>query len=223
MSRLTVRQYQNAVADLVGSFRAQNKWGDERGLAARYNPTRNVRDGDKQVRRTDPNIDFDWGTESPVPDKLEAHEFSVRWQGLLLAPDTGDYEFILKTEHAARLWINDMEQPLIDAYVRADSDKEFRGTVRLLGGRAYPLKLEFSKANQGVNDKEKNKDKPKPDGLRTKPVLKLAFFHLFHCVVSSARGEGHVGDGRVLASGGNHERSVGDKQILDVVALIPLV
>jgi uncharacterized protein DUF1592/uncharacterized protein DUF1588/PA14 domain-containing protein/uncharacterized protein DUF1595 len=86
----------------------------------------------------------------------------VRWQGLLLAPDTGEYEFILKTEHAARLWINDTEQALIDGYVRATTDKEFRATIQLLGGRAYPLKLEFSKANQGVNDKDKNKDKPKP-------------------------------------------------------------
>ena len=163
LSRLTVRQYQNAVADLVGSFRSANEWGEERGLRARYNPTRNFRDSDKQVRRTDPNIDFDWGIESPVPDKFEVHEFSVRWQGLLLAPDTGEYEFILKTEHASRLWINDMEQPLIDAYVRATTDKEFRGTTWLLGGRAYPLKLEFSKAKQGVNDSKKNKDKPKPE------------------------------------------------------------
>jgi hypothetical protein len=162
LSRLTVRQYQNAVADLVGSFRSPNEWGEERGLRARYNPTRNFRDSDKQVRRIDPNIDFDWGTESPMPDTLEAHEFSVRWQGLLLAPDTGEYEFVLKTEHAARLWINGTEQPLIDAYVRATTDKEFRATIQLLGGRAYPLKLEFSKANQGVNDKDKNKDKPKP-------------------------------------------------------------
>ncbi|HEX2475394.1 MAG TPA: PA14 domain-containing protein, partial [Lacipirellulaceae bacterium] len=115
LSRLTVRQYQNAVADLVGSFRRPNEWGEERGLRARYNPTRNFRDSDKQARRTDPNVDFDWGTGSPVPDKLEGHEFSVRWQGLLLAPDTGEYEFILKTEHAARLWINDTEQPIIDA------------------------------------------------------------------------------------------------------------
>jgi hypothetical protein len=163
LSRLTVRQYQNAVADLVGSFRSANEWGDERGLRARYNPTRNFRDSDKQVRRTDANIDFDWGVESPVPDKLEAHEFSVRWQGLLLAPDTGEYEFILKTEHASRLWINDTEQALIDAYVRADTDKEFRATIHLLGGRTYPLKLEFSKAKQGVNDSKKNKDKPKPE------------------------------------------------------------
>jgi mono/diheme cytochrome c family protein len=160
LSRLTVRQYQNAVADLVGSFRRANEWGSERGLRAQYNPSRNFGDDSKRVERVDPVVDFDWGTESPVPEKLEAKEFSVRWQGSILAPDTGDYEFIVRSEHAVRLWINDMQQPLIDGYVRATSDKEFRGTIRLLGGRAYPLKLEFSKANQGVNDSDKNKDKP---------------------------------------------------------------
>ena len=162
LSRLTVRQYQNAVADLVGSFRRENEWGSERGLRAQYNPSRNFRRDSNGVERVDPEINFDWGVESPVPEKLDANEFSVRWQGTVLAPDTGEYEFVVTSEHAARLWVNDEEQPLIDAYVRATTDREFRAAIHLLGGRAYPLKLEFSKAKQGVNDKDKNKDKPKP-------------------------------------------------------------
>jgi hypothetical protein len=162
LSRLTVRQYQNAVADLVGSFRSPARWSSERGLRAQYNPRRNFRRDSSRVERIDPEVNFDWGVNSPVPEKLEPHEFSVRWQGAVLAPDTGEYEFIIRSEHAARLWVNDDDQPLIDAYVRATTDKEFRASIRLLGGRAYPLKLEFSKAKQGVNDSDKNKDKPKP-------------------------------------------------------------
>ncbi len=162
LSRLTVRQYQNAVADLVGSFRRGSEWGSERGLRAQYNPSRNFRRDSNRFERVDPEINFDWGVESPVPEKLDANEFSVRWQGTVLAPDTGEYEFVVTSEHAARLWVNDEEQPLIDAYVRATTDREFRAAIQLLGGRAYPLKLEFSKAKQGVNDKDKNKDKPKP-------------------------------------------------------------
>jgi cytochrome c553 len=162
LSRLTVRQYQNAVADLVASFRSPSAWGPARGLRAWYHPTRNIRRDENRVERVDAEINFDWGVDSPVPEKLPADEFSIRWQGSLLAPDTGDYEFVLQTEHAARLWVNDNDQPLIDAYVRATTDREFRAGLRLLGGRAYPLKLEFSKANQGVNDKDKNKDQPKP-------------------------------------------------------------
>jgi hypothetical protein len=44
------------------------------------------------------------------------------------------------------------EPPLIDAYVKSGDETEHRGTLFLLGGRAYPLRLEFSKANQGVDN-----------------------------------------------------------------------
>ena len=36
LSRLTVRQYRNAIADLLGSFEAPVRWDDQRGLKAKY-------------------------------------------------------------------------------------------------------------------------------------------------------------------------------------------
>jgi hypothetical protein len=53
-----------------------------------------------------------------------------------------------------------MRQPLIDAWVKSGTDSEFRGALFLLGGRPYPLRLEFSKAKQGVDDSDKQKEKP---------------------------------------------------------------
>ena len=44
LARLTVRQYRQAVADLIGSFRWKPAWGDERGLKAEYNSGRNFRE-----------------------------------------------------------------------------------------------------------------------------------------------------------------------------------
>jgi hypothetical protein len=108
----------------------------------------------------DPEIRFDFGESSPEPEKLDANGFSIRWEGSVLAPETGDYEFLVRTDHAARLWVNDADRPLIDAWVKSGSDTEHRATIFLLGGRAYPLRLEFSKAKQGVDDSKKNKDKP---------------------------------------------------------------
>ena len=32
-----------------------------------------------------------------------SQEFRVNWQGSLLAPETGEYEFLVKTENATRL------------------------------------------------------------------------------------------------------------------------
>ena len=105
LSRLTVRQYQNVVLDLVGSFRPPGKWTDERGLRGEYYKSRRAGGRDREIDRIDPNVQFDFGEAGPS-DKFDANEFSIRWEGSVLAPETGDYEFVVRTEHAARLWVN---------------------------------------------------------------------------------------------------------------------
>ena len=111
--------------------------------------------------------------QAPSRDKIEPHEFSIRWNGSVLAPETGEYEFVVRTEHATRLWVNDLNRPLIDAWVKSGNDTEYRGSIFLLGGRAYPLRLEFSKAKQGVDDSKKNKTKPPPVKASIALVWKL--------------------------------------------------
>jgi hypothetical protein len=49
---------------------------------------------------------------------------------------------------------------VIDAWVKSGSDTEFKVTVPLLAGRPVPIKLEFSKAKQGVDDTKKNPNPP---------------------------------------------------------------
>ncbi len=159
LSRLTVRQHENAIADIIGSFRPAIEWGTERGLHAEYFNSREPRGDARKIERTDAEVRFDWGQSSPDPEKLDAQEFSVKWQGSVLAPDTGTYEFIVRTEHAVRLYVNNPDVPLIDAWVQSGSDTEQRGELRLLGGRPYALRLEFSRAKLGVKDKEKAKQK----------------------------------------------------------------
>jgi hypothetical protein len=162
LSRLTVRQYRNAVADLVGSFRTSGRGGDQRGLRGEYFNVRRLRNARPVLERLDPAIRFDFGTASPHPEKFEPHEFTIRWTGSVHAPETGHYEFIIRTEHAARLWVNDLDHPLIDAWVKSGNDTEYRASLYLLGGRAYSLRLEFSKSKQGVDDSKKMKTPPPP-------------------------------------------------------------
>ncbi len=85
----------------------------------------------------------------------------MNWQGSLLTPETGIYDFTVRTEHALRLWVNDAEAPLIDAWVKSGNDTEYDASLYLVGGRVYPLRLEFTKAKQGVDDSAKQKEKPK--------------------------------------------------------------
>lgn len=160
LSRLTVRQYRSAVADLVGSFRAVPAPDARRGLRGEYFKARRFRPDERVLERVDPEIRFDFGQAGPTPEQFDPHQFSIRWEGGVLAPDTGEYEFIVRTEHATRLWINDLGLPLIDAGVKSGSDTVYRASVFLLGGRVYPLRLEFSKSTQGVDDSAKKKGTP---------------------------------------------------------------
>lgn len=148
LSRLTVRQYQNAVIDLVGSFTSPGKWDGERGLRGEYYNDRRFRGDRRVLERRDATVNFQFEKGSPVPDKIGAEEFSIRWQGSVLAPDTGAYELIVKTENAFRLWVNDNDRALIDAWVKSGDDTEFRETIHLQGGRVYPLRLEYFKSNK---------------------------------------------------------------------------
>ncbi|HVW00237.1 MAG TPA: DUF1592 domain-containing protein [Planctomycetaceae bacterium] len=160
LSRLTVRQYRNALSDLVNSFRWTPKWGDERGLKAEYFRGRHLGGRESAAKRVDPQVKFDWDTAAPVPEITEPHEFSARWNGALLAPETGEYEFVIRTEHATRLWLNENRDPLIDAWVKSGKDTEYKASIYLIGGRIYPLRLEFTKGKQGVDDSKKQKEKP---------------------------------------------------------------
>jgi hypothetical protein len=177
LSRLTVRQYKNAVADLIGSFRGEPAWDDRRGLKGEYARAARRRrggggGGNDSFNRVDPEVRFHFGTDSPiaaqnavkdqsryyipvpalpVPVSLFrqfSQEFRVNWQGSVLAPETGEYEFVVRSENAVRLWINDNDKPLIDVSVKSGSDTEYRETIHLLGGRVYPLRLELSKGKE---------------------------------------------------------------------------
>jgi hypothetical protein len=56
---------------------------------------------------------------------------------------TGTYEFILETSNGTKLWVNDRQVPIIDAWVASSNMTQHRATVRLLGGRVVPLQLDM--------------------------------------------------------------------------------
>ena len=130
LSRLTVNQYANVVADLVGSFRSRPPHDDPPGLKARYITRRRKGDqvkDDPPIEQVDREDRFRFrrrrarSRAGSSPDEYEIH-----WHGALLAPETGEYEFNLETTNGARLWLNDNSRPLIDAWVRSGTKTEHR-------------------------------------------------------------------------------------------------
>ncbi len=137
LSRLTVEQYQNSVTDLIGRFRPgfDRAPGKERGLRGSYRgvvkPLITVerdpaafskKEKDRQrpkvnFQRVDDQIAFQFGAASPDREQLADEEFNLRWDGSLIAPETGVYEFIVKTENGFRFYVNNAKDPVIDGWV----------------------------------------------------------------------------------------------------------
>jgi len=144
--RLTNRQYLNTIADLIRHFTGSDgAVAGERGLRASYYSSRNFNRDSKVFERVDRQVNFDFGEGNPDQVPVGTNGFSMQWRGSLIADETGDYEFILKTPNGARLWVNDEDQTLIDAWVASGEINEHKAALRLIGGRAYPLRLDCFK------------------------------------------------------------------------------
>ncbi len=88
--------------------------------------------------RIDPLIDFNWGEGSPHP-LVNPNQFSVRWTGQVKSLTAGKYTFIVKHNDGVRLWVNN--QQLINAWFDSSGTKS--GTIKLLAGQMYAIRLEF--------------------------------------------------------------------------------
>lgn len=184
--RLTNRQFRESVADLVGSFGQVFPPGPGTGLQGTYyNSDGMNKKARKKVSRVDTTIDFDFGEFSPTDDPrgafppefigpqgpkagvaskdaMRRDQFSIEWQGSLLAPETGWYEFRIKTRNGARLYLNtdlgagdsngrddsDARRvaATIDGWVTTGQDiRDESARVYLLGGRIYPIRVDYFK------------------------------------------------------------------------------
>ena len=76
------------------------------GLKGEYYNNPNL-SGEPVLTRTDPGIDFAWGSGSPDPNVVNPDAFSVRWRGELEIAFTEAYRFYAVTEDGVRLWIDD--------------------------------------------------------------------------------------------------------------------
>ena len=142
-ARLTNRQYQESIADLIGSFTSNLPDEGPEDQERRHGPSdddsvpdeiKNAREGlradyfqsdgmnkkDKRsIQRIDRFVDFDFGEGSPG-ENISPEQFSIAWSGSIIARETGVHEFRVRTPNGARLYVNADLQPG-DANYRDDS------------------------------------------------------------------------------------------------------
>jgi hypothetical protein len=157
LAHLTVRQYRESIADLLASLRNATSTTESGGLAGTYRerPERDPKKPDQNrpevtyKQQIDPVIDFDFGDKAPEKGSFAA-QFSINWSGSVHVPDTGEYEFRVTSPNGVRLYVNAPENgseknALIDIWVSSAMTRTASSPIFLLGGRSYPLKLEFFK------------------------------------------------------------------------------
>ncbi len=149
LARLTANQFSNSVIDLFQSFHwSYVPWTDERGLKFSVFDHAWHKQENKVLERVDTRLVYDWDEAKPVPDKMNSDKWSASWRGSLLAPETGVYEFYLRTESKTKLHVNDSQDALVDASVLSGTDADYTGRIFLHAGRIYPIQILLHRSNE---------------------------------------------------------------------------
>ena len=100
-----------------------------------------VLQGTPLLVRKDESVNFDWKTSTP-DSKLGRDYFSVRWTGTINIAQTNNYLFSLGSDDRSRLYIGDLNIPLIDAW----QDQVFTtsSAIKSLQKGTYPIKVEYA-------------------------------------------------------------------------------
>ena len=115
------------------------------GLLAEYYNNETLT-GTPVLTRLDYSVDFNWDEASP-DSAVNSDSFSVRWSGVLTAPETKTYEFGVKSDDGFRLYI-DGSLVLQDWTVH--SERFDTVSLSLSAGREYDIVLEYFEAAKGA-------------------------------------------------------------------------
>jgi fibronectin type 3 domain-containing protein len=129
----------------VASATTSATGGTGTGLAATYFD--NMDFTGATVSRTDPTINFNWGTGSPSPS-IGADTFSARWTGQVQAVESGSYRFQTSSDDGVRLWVNG--QLLINNWTNHAPTTNTSAAVALTAGQKYDIKLEYYENTGGA-------------------------------------------------------------------------
>ena len=128
--------------------------------------------GEPVVTRTDPNIDFSFGTKSPAPG-IPEDQFSVRWTGKIIPPDTV-HHIGTSCDDGSRLYIDG--KLIIDDW-HDHGERPISKEVELLPGKEYDIVFEYYDNTLGAVARltwdlsQKNFDKAKEVAKKNDAVI----------------------------------------------------
>lgn len=100
----------------------------------------------RRLVRVDAAVDFDWGQAAPAPN-LPADQFSVRWSGEVVPRYSETYTISTVADDGVRLWVDG--KLIIDRWTN-HAPVEDSGTVALVAGKRYAVRLEYYDAGLGA-------------------------------------------------------------------------
>jgi len=116
------------------------------GLIGQYwndpGATRTFPSSEPEVTRTDPNISFAWGSNSPKPGVITTDNFLARWSGYFIAPQDGTYLFGTTSDDRSRIYVDGSLHA--DGWSANPTDQFGTQGVALESGEAIPIKYEFA-------------------------------------------------------------------------------
>ena len=147
LARLTNRQFRQSVTDLFAQFEGQPVLSKPvQGLKGKYYNAEGMNKRKKMhAEKIDPFINFNYGEKAAL-DGMNPKKFSVYWEGSVLPRESGWYEFFVKSPNGFELSVNrSIGPPTIDEKVTAGVLREENTKLYLLGGRPYPIRLNYFK------------------------------------------------------------------------------
>ena len=147
LARLTNRQFRQSVTDLFAQFEGQPVLSKPvQGLKGKYYNAEGMNKRKKMhAEQIDPFINFNYGEKAAL-DGMNPKKFSVYWEGSVLPRESGWYEFFVKSPNGFELSVNrSIGPPTIDEKVTAGVLREENTKLYLLGGRPYPIRLNYFK------------------------------------------------------------------------------
>ncbi|WP_442875926.1 PA14 domain-containing protein [Amycolatopsis sp. NBC_01488] len=131
------------------SFTYNSQQVENKGLKASYfvDLSHNgiINDAQQPVLvRTEPQVNVDWGTDSPFAPALPADWFVARWEGFFQAPVTGTYQFAGVHDDGGTVWINNAK--VYEVNTASDLNWTQATGVSLTAGQRVPIKVENAEA-----------------------------------------------------------------------------